>query len=86
VTPARLLGADGPLVVAVDDTLLRRSGPRVFGRHLHYDAKADGPRARRVARGNAWVVAGVVVSLPFLDRAVCLPVLFRLWRPGEGPT
>jgi hypothetical protein len=86
VIAERLLDADGPLVVAVDDTLLRRHGPKVFGRHLHYDAKADGPRARRVARGNAWVVAGVVVSLPFLERAVCLPVLFRLWRPGEGPT
>jgi hypothetical protein len=82
----RLLEDGAPLVVAVDDTLLRRHGPKVFGRHLHYDAKADGPRARRVARGNAWVVAGAVVSLPFLDRAVCLPVLFRLWRPGGGPT
>jgi len=82
----RLLDADGPLVVAVDDTLLKRSGPRVFARHLHYDAKADGPRARRVARGNAWVVAGVVVRPPFLERPICLPVLFRLWRPGEGPT
>jgi Transposase DDE domain len=28
----------------------------------------------------------VVVELPFLERPVCLPVLFRLWRPGDGPT
>lgn len=82
----RLLDADGPLVVAIDDTLLRRFGPRVFARQLHYDAKADGPRARRVAWGNAWVVAGLVVHLPFLGRAICLPLLFRLWRPGQGPT
>ncbi|MBS1863608.1 MAG: transposase [Actinobacteria bacterium] len=84
----RLLGEDEPLVVAVDDTLLRRCGPKVFARHLHHDGSspAAGPKARRIAHGNAWVVAGAVVRLPFLERAVCLPVLFRLWRPGEGPT
>lgn len=84
----RLLDEDGPLTVAIDDTLLRRSGPRVFARHLHHDGSspAAGPKARRIAWGNAWVVAGIVVSLPFLERPICLPVLFRLWRPGDGPT
>lgn len=83
------LPAEGePLVVAIDDTLLRRCGPKVFARHLHHDgsSQAAGPKARRIAHGNAWVVAGVVVALPFLERRVCLPVLFRLWRPGHGPT
>jgi len=28
----------------------------------------------------------VLVKLPFLARPICLPVLFRLWRPGAGPT
>jgi hypothetical protein len=26
-------------------------------------------------------VVGIVIRLPILDRPVCLPVLFRLWRP-----
>jgi hypothetical protein len=84
----RLLDGEEPLVVAIDDTLLRRSGPRVFARQLHHDgsSQAAGPRARRIAHGNAWVVAGAVVRLPFLERPICLPVLFRLWRPGHGPT
>jgi hypothetical protein len=84
----RLLDRGEPLVVAIDDTLLRRSGPKVYARRLHYDgsSQAAGPRRRRTAYGNAWVVAGVVVRLPFLERALCLPVLSRLWRPGEGPT
>ena len=30
---------------------------------------------------NCWVVASIVVQLPFLSRPVCLPVLVRLWRP-----
>lgn len=84
----RLTKEGEPLVVAIDDTLLKRCGPKVFARQLHYDgsSQAAGPKARRTAYGNAWVVAGAVVSLPFLERSICLPVLFRLWRPGEGPT
>ena len=27
------------------------------------------------------LVVGVIVRLPFLERSVCLPVLFRLWQP-----
>ena len=39
--------------------------------------------------GNCWVVAGIIVHLPFLAGPVCLPVLARLWRPrtpGRSPT
>jgi hypothetical protein len=28
-------------------------------------------------------VVGVILNLPFLDRAVCLPILARLWIPGD---
>ena len=37
------------------------------------------PEAHRVR--HCWVVAGIIVQLPFLSRPVCLPVLARLWRP-----
>ena len=43
------------------------------------DGAAKGPKS--VGFGNCWVVAGIVVGLPFLSRPVCLPVLARLWRP-----
>jgi hypothetical protein len=83
----RLMSTGEPLCVAIDDTLLRRFGPKVFGRQAHYDASAvRGPRPSRVAFGNSWVVAGAVIRLPFLERAICLPVLFRLWRPGQTGT
>ncbi len=68
------------VLVAVDDSLLKRLGRRVFGSHWHHDATANSDRAA-VAWGNNWVTVGIVVRLGFLDRAVCLPVLFRLWRP-----
>jgi hypothetical protein len=35
------------------------------------------------ARGNRWVIVGLVVRLPFCARPICLPVLFRLWG-GKG--
>jgi DDE superfamily endonuclease len=84
----RFVPADEPLLLAIDDTLLKRFGPKVFGRCLAHDgsSQSGGPKALRIAWGNNWVVAGVVVELPFLGRPVCLPVLFRLWRPGESPT
>ncbi|MGF6889543.1 hypothetical protein ABIA39_009001 [Nocardia sp. GAS34] len=39
----------------------------------------------KLSKGTTFVVAAVVVELPFADRPIALPVLFRLWRPG-GPT
>jgi SRSO17 transposase len=84
----RLVKEDGQLVIAIDDTLFKRFGPKVFGRQLNYDgcSQSGGPKSMCTAWGNSWVAAGVVVELAFLERAVCLPVLFRLWRPGQGPT
>jgi DDE superfamily endonuclease len=74
-----LLPAESPLTVAVDDTLFKRSGKKVFGAAWHHDGAAKGPKP--IGFGNCWVVAGIVVQLSFLSRPVCLPVLARLWRP-----
>jgi hypothetical protein len=76
---ARLLPADAALTIAVDDTLFKRSGKKVFGVAWHHDGAAKGPKP--IGFGNCWVVAGIVVQLSFLSRPVCLPVLARLWRP-----
>ena len=76
---ARLLPAGSSVTIAVDDTLFKRSGKKVFGAAWHHEGAAKGPKA--IGFGNCWVVAGVVVQLPFLSRPVCLPVLARLWRP-----
>src|ERR1700736_2548764 len=75
----RLLPAESAITVAVDDTLFKRSGKKVFGAAWHHDGAAKGPKP--IGFGNCWVVAGVVLQLRFLSRPVCLPVLARLWRP-----
>lgn len=74
-----LLPAGSAITVVVDDTLFKRSGKKVFGVAWHHDGAAKGPKP--IGFGNCWVVAGIVVELPFLTRPVCLPVLARLWRP-----
>src|SRR3954465_6578788 len=79
---AHLLPVGSPLTVAVDDTLFKRSGKKVFGVAWHHDGAAKGPKP--IGFGNCWVVAGIVVQLPFLSRPVCLPVLARLWRPRHN--
>ena len=76
----RFVEPGAAVLVAVDDTLLHRLGRKIHGCFWHHDATANSNRAA-VAWGNNWVVVGIVVRLPFLERSVCLPVLFRLWQP-----
>ena len=40
----RLLPADSALTIAVDDTLFKRSGKKVFGVAWHHDGAAKGPK------------------------------------------
>src|SRR5207302_2796402 len=81
-----LLPAGAPIVVAVDDTLFRRSGRRVAGAGWQHDGAAKGPRANKISWGTCFVVAGILVELPFAARPVCLPVLARLSRPKAALT
>ena len=77
----RLLGADEPITVVIDETLFKRWGCKVHHAFWTHDGSAqDG---NRIARGNRWAVAGSVVRLPFCTAPVCLAVLFRLWA-GKG--
>ncbi len=72
-----LLVPDGaPVLVAIDDTLFKRRGKKVRAASWFHDGSAAGPRP--VGFGNNWVVAGIVVTLPFPARPACLPVLARL--------
>ncbi|MGH2844154.1 MAG: IS701 family transposase, partial [Solirubrobacteraceae bacterium] len=77
---SRLLAPGRPLVVPIDDTLTKRRGRKIHGCFWHHDATANS-RKGSVAWGNNWVTAGINVKLPFLERTVCLLVLFRLWQP-----
>ena len=76
---ARLVPDGGAVTVAVDDTLFHRYGKKVHGARYQHDGSAKGRDG--IGRGNCFVIAGIVVAVPFLARQVCLPVLFRLHIP-----
>jgi hypothetical protein len=66
----------------VDDSLFPRFGKKVFGIRWQHDGTARGRGG--LGLGNCFVVAGIVDTVPFRDRHLCLPVLFRLHVPKES--
>jgi hypothetical protein len=81
----RFLDEGAPIVLAVDGSVFRRSGPKVHGTSWHHDSAAAPGGGFRF--GNCFVVVGLVVRIGALgERAWCLPVLFRLWLPTPKPT
>jgi hypothetical protein len=76
----RLLAPGAPITVAVDDTLFRRRGKKVHGAGWFHDGSAAGQL--KLGFGNNWVVAAIVVTLPYLSRPVALPVLATLAVKG----
>jgi hypothetical protein len=55
-------------------------GRSVFAAAWQHDGSAKG--GNKTGRGNCFVIAAILVDLPFCSRPVALPVLFRLWRPA----
>lgn len=76
-----LVPAGADVRVAVDDTLLRRRGKKVWAAWWTHDGSARSQE--KIGYGNTWVVLAILVDLPFCSRPVALPVLARLWR-GSG--
>jgi hypothetical protein len=60
---ALLMPTGQPVTVAIDDTLFRRRGKKVWAAAWFRYGSAQG--LRKTGRGNNWVVAAVVVTLPF---------------------
>lgn len=79
---ARFAPGGADVKVAVDDTLFHRYGKKFHGAKYQHDGSAK--RRDGIGRGNCFVIVGIVVTLPFLARQVCLPVLFRLHIPKTG--
>lgn len=73
-----LLAHDAMVLLAVDDTLFRRSGRKVAGAGWARDGAADRPERAKIAWGTCFVVVGILIQPPFLSRPICLPVLARL--------
>jgi hypothetical protein len=62
-----LVPAQEPVTVAMDDTLFRRRGKKVWAASWFHDGSA--PRPAKTGYGNNWVVLAVVVRLAWEDAA-----------------
>jgi DDE superfamily endonuclease len=71
-----LVPAGEPVTVAIDDTLFRRRGKKVWAASWFHDGSAPGPAT--TGYGDNWVIAAVVVRLPAVRRPVAIPVLAKL--------
>ena len=66
--------------VAIDDTLARKRGLKMFGTGMHHDPLLSSRGKKIMNWGHSWVVLGVIVELPFRPgHYFCLPILFRLY-------
>jgi hypothetical protein len=74
--------AGEPVLIAIDDTLFRRRGKKVWAASWFHDGSAQGKQ--KTGRGNNWVVLAVVVRLPFCIRPVALPVMTKLVVKGTS--
>jgi hypothetical protein len=77
------LKPDGPLVIAIDDTLVKKWGRRLFGLGCYRDPTDKNPgAARRRVWGQCWVVAALLV-----ERArgawLCFPLAALLFVPAK---
>ncbi|HEX5296109.1 MAG TPA: transposase [Streptosporangiaceae bacterium] len=79
---ALLVPAGQPVTVAIDDTLARRRGKKVWAASWFHDGSAPGPA--KTGYGNTWVIAAAVVKLPMISRPVAIPVLAKLVIKGTS--
>jgi hypothetical protein len=79
-----MFAPSGPLCVVVDDTLFHRYGKKVHGAFYQHDGSANGRDG--LGRGNCFVILGLAVNVPFIQRSVLLPLLFRLNLGKDGPS
>jgi len=68
------------IFLALDDTLARKRGLKMFGTGMHHDPLLSSRGKAITNWGHSWVVLGVIIRFPLWpDRPFCLPILFRLY-------
>jgi len=77
----KFIPQDAPVVVAVDDTLNRKTGRRIWAAAMHHDPLRSTARRAVLSFGHNWVVLSVQLALPFAPtKTWSLPILMRLYR------
>ncbi|AKF02976.1 hypothetical protein DB32_000501 [Sandaracinus amylolyticus] len=74
------------LQLAIDDTVVRKKGPMVFGLGTYLDPVRSSRRVRNFVFGHLWVVLVAIVEVPFSKRRWAVPIFFRLYRQERDCT
>jgi hypothetical protein len=77
------LAPTGPVVLAGDDTVAERPGPKVFGQGRHRDGMRSTHSYTAYRWGQKWIVISLLGKLPFAIRPWALPVWVALSRGPE---
>ncbi len=69
-----------PVMLALDDTLARKRGLKVYGAGMHQDPMISTRKVPRLSWSHSWVVLSVIVRFPCCaEQYIALPILFRLY-------
>lgn len=84
----RLVGPEGVIVLAGDDTLCHKRGLGVFGTGMHHDPLLSSKAVKIVTWGHDWVTLCLVVVHPWWapTKVFSLPICMRLYRNKQGLT
>jgi hypothetical protein len=74
----RLLPADAPVEIAIDETLERRWGPQIHKRGHYRDSALSSRKHSVSSPGLRWIVMAVVVPVPWHSQPWALPFLVVL--------
>ena len=75
--------AEGPIVLAGDDTVEEHPGTHVYGKGCHRDPVRSTKSFTAFRWGHKWVVLTALVPFAFATRPWALPLLVALYRPEE---
>ena len=78
-----LLASSGKIKIAIDDTVMERPGPKVYGKGQHRDAVRSSHCYTAFKWGHRWIVVSLLVKFPFSKRFFALPVIVALYRSKD---
>ena len=70
------------LSIALDDTLVMKSGKCIYGRAIHF-VHSSKPNMPRYIYGHNWVVLGLMHHFKVFKRWFCFPFLAKLFIPKD---
>jgi len=82
----KFIPKDAPIVAAIDDTLNRKTGKRIWAAGMHHDPILSTGKRCAFSFGHNWVVLSIQLRFAFApDKVWSLPILMRLYRRKQKP-